>query len=59
MISLSGSIIMALECYEIDFELIDVLMCNLAFLAKGAAFLTLFIEVLQNGVRSYEQFLQI
>ena len=32
---------MAQECYESDFELIDVLECDLAFLAKGAAFLAL------------------
>ena len=32
---------MAYECYESDFELIGVLECDLAFLAKGAAFLAL------------------
>ena len=32
---------MALECVESDFESIDALECDLAFLAKGAAFLAL------------------
>ena len=38
---LFGSIILAQECNESDFEWIDLLECDLAFLAKGVAFLAL------------------
>ena len=39
MIDLFGSIIMVKDCYESDIESIDMLECDVAFLAKGAAFL--------------------
>ena len=39
MIGLFGSIKMIKDCNESDFELFDVLMYDLVFLAKGAAFL--------------------
>ena len=36
------------KCYESNFEYFDVLLCDLAFPAKGAAFLALTTLKLQN-----------
>ena len=47
-IDLFGSIIIMYECYETNFAHFDVLMYNLAFLAKGATFLALTTLKLQN-----------
>ena len=47
-IDLFGSIIIMYECYETNFAHFDVLLCNLAFLAKGAAFLALTTLKLQS-----------
>ena len=47
-IDLFGGIIIMYECYETNFEYFDVLLCDLAFLAKGAAFLALKTLKLQN-----------
>ena len=47
-IDLFGSIIIVYEWYETNFEYFDVLLCDLAFLAKGAAFLALTTLKLQN-----------
>ena len=46
--NLFGSMIIICKCYESKFEYFDVLLCNLAFLAKGAAFLALKTLKLQN-----------
>ena len=40
-IDLFGSIIIMNEWYETNFEYFDVLLCDLAFLTKGAVFLAL------------------
>ena len=47
-IDLLGSIIIIDKCYESNFKYFDVLLCDLAFLAKGAAFLALMTLKLQN-----------
>ena len=47
-IDLFGSIIIMYEWYETNFEYFDVHLCDLAFLAKGAAFLALTTLKLQN-----------
>ena len=47
-IDLFGSIIIMYEWYETNFEFFDVLLCDLAFLAKGVAFLALTTLKLQN-----------
>ena len=47
-IDLFGSMIIVCKCYESNFEYFDVLLCDLAFLAKGAAFLALTTLKLQN-----------
>ena len=47
-IDLFGSIIIMYECYETNFAHFDLLLCNLAFLAKSAAFLALRTLKLQN-----------
>ena len=47
-IHLVGNIMIMYECYESNFENFDVLLCDLAFLAKGAAFLALTTLKLQN-----------
>ena len=48
MISLFGSILKVWECYESDFELIDIHLWDLAFLAKGVAFLTFLTSEHEN-----------
>ena len=47
-IDLFGSIIIMYECYETNFAPFDVLLCDSAFLANGAAFLALTTLKLQN-----------
>ena len=47
-IDLFGSMIIMYECYETNFAHFGVLLCNLAFLAKSAAFLALTTLKLQN-----------
>ena len=47
-IDLFGSIIIMYEWYETNFEYFDLLLCDLAFLAKGVAFLALTTLKLQN-----------
>ena len=47
-IDLFGSIIIIDKCYESNFKYFDVLLRDLAFLAKGAAFLALTTLKLQN-----------
>ena len=43
-----GSIIIMYEYYETNFAHFDLLLCNLAFLAKSEAFLALMTLKLQN-----------
>ena len=43
-----GSITIIYKLHEQDFEYFDMLLCDLAFLAKGAVFLALMTLKLQN-----------
>ena len=47
-IDILGSVIIIYEWYESNFEYFDMLLCDLAFLAKGADFLALTTLQLQN-----------